>query len=135
MLVRGGVFLIGVCMTVLTGCSAMLSCDDGRDVVWFTSSTEHMLNNGIRNFEDGNYTGAMTILQSVVDSKDATKAIKVESFKYLAFIHCISDREKLCRDSFKKALEIEPEFTLTPAEAGHPVWGSVFYNMNIKPAK
>jgi hypothetical protein len=119
----------------LSGCSSVLSCDDGRDVVWFTSSTEHMLNNGIRNFEDGNYSVAMTIFQDVVDDKDATKEIKITSFKYLAFIHCISDREKMCRESFKKALEIDSDFNLTPAEAGHPVWGSVFISMKTKPTK
>ena len=135
MLARGNVLLFGICLTVLTGCGTVLSCDDGRDVVWFTSSTEHMLNNGMRNFEDGNYSGAMTLFQSVIESKDATKANKIESYKYLAFIHCISDREKLCRESFKKALEIDPNFNLTPAEAGHPVWGSVFYNMRNKPVK
>jgi Tfp pilus assembly protein PilF len=122
-------------MLLLTGCSTILSCDDGRDVVWFTSSTEHMLNNGIRSFEDGNYSEAMKILQDIVDNQDTSKEIKVESYKYLAFIHCISDREKMCRESFKKALELNPDFNLTPAEAGHPVWGSVFNNMKSKPAK
>lgn len=135
MLDRGSVILIGLLMAALSGCSTMLSCDDGRKVVWFTSSTEHMFNNAIKNFDDGNYSEAMTLLQSVIDSKDATKTLKVESYKYLAFIHCISDREKLCRESFKKALELDPNFNLTPAEAGHPVWGLVFQNLKNNPVK
>ena len=132
---RGRFSLIWLSILVLSGCSSVLSCDDGREVVWFTSSIEHMLNNGIRNFEDGNYSAAMTIFQDVVDNKDATKEIKITSYKYLAFIHCISDREKMCRESFKKALELDTDFTLTQAEAGHPVWGSVFTSMKIKPTK
>ncbi len=132
---RGRFSLIWLFILVLSGCSSVLSCDDGREVVWFTSSIEHMLNNGIRNFEDGNYSAAMTIFQDVVDNKDATKEIKITSYKYLAFIHCISDREKMCRESFKKALELDTDFTLTQAEAGHPVWGSVFTSMKIKPTK
>ncbi len=135
MLYRGHFSLLWLVILALSGCGSILSCDDGREVVWFTSSSEHMLNNGIRNFEDGNYSVAMTILQDVVDNKDATNEIKITSYKYLAFIHCISDREKMCRESFKKALEINPDFTLTPAEAGHPVWGSVFSSMKSKPAK
>src|ERR1017187_4392123 len=135
MLDRRSYSLIGLCMLLLTGCSTILSCDDGRDVVWFTSSTEHMLNNGIRSFEDGNYSEAMKILQDIVDNQDTSKEIKVESYKYLAFIHCISDREKMCRESFKKALDLNPDFSLTPAEAGHPVWGSVFNTMKSKTAK
>jgi hypothetical protein len=93
-----------------------------------------MLNNATRSFEDGNYSAAMIIFQDVVDNKDATKEIKITSYKYLAFIHCISDREKMCRESFKKALDMDADFNLTPAEAGHPVWGSVFNSMKIKPA-
>jgi len=135
MLYRGHFSLLWLVILALSGCGSILSCDDGREVVWFTSSSEHMLNNGIRNFEDGNYSVAMTILQDVVDNKDATNEIKITSYKYLAFIHCISDREKMCRESFKKALEINPDFALTPAEAGHPVWGSVFSSMKSKPAK
>src|ERR1035438_5879690 len=129
------IILMVLCMILQTGCSTILSCDDGREVVWFTSSTEHMFNNGIRSYEDGNYSDAMKIFQDVVDNQDSTREIKVESYKYLAFIHCISDREKMCRESFKKALEINPDFNLTPAEAGHPVWGSVFNTMKSKSAK
>lgn len=135
MLDRWSHSLIGLCILLLTGCSSILSCDDGRDVVWFTSSTEHLLNNGIRYFEDGNYSEAMKTLQDVVDNADSNNETKVISYKYLAFIHCISDREKMCRESFKKALDINPNFALTPAEAGHPVWGSVFNSMKSKPAK
>jgi hypothetical protein len=40
----------------------------------------------------------------------------------------------MCRESFKKALDMDTDFTLTPAEAGHPVWGSVFNSMKTKPA-
>ena len=46
--------------------------------------------------------------------------------KHLAFIHCISGREPECRDEFRKAMEIDPAFELTPAEAGHPAWGPVY---------
>jgi outer membrane protein assembly factor BamD (BamD/ComL family) len=135
MLGRSVISLMVLCMILLTGCSTILSCDDGREVVWFTSSTEHLFNNGIRSYEDGNYSDAMKIFQDVVDNQDSTKEIKVESYKYLAFIHCISDREKMCRESFKKALDLNPDFSLTPAEAGHPVWGSVFNTMKSKTAK
>jgi Tfp pilus assembly protein PilF len=133
MLFRGRFSWIGLLILALSGCSTVLSCDDGRDVVWFTNSIEHMLNNGTRNFEDGNYSVAMTLFQDVIDNPDATKEIRITSYKYLAFIHCISDREKMCRESFKKALELDTNFTLTPAEAGHPVWGSIFVSMKTKP--
>lgn len=104
----------------------MLSCDDGRDVRWFSSPTEHILNNGIKSYEDGNYSVSMATLQGLVDNKEAASSERVDAYKYMAFIHCLSAREKMCRDSFKKALEIDSGFNLSPAEAGHPVWGPVF---------
>ena len=135
MLDRGSVALFVLCILVLSGCRTILSCDDGREVLWFSSPAEHMLNNGTKDFEDGDFSAALPLFQSVVDDKEATKKQKIESYKYMAFIHCISDREKQCRESFKKALEIDPNFSLTMAEAGHPVWGPVFYNVKNKPTK
>ena len=46
--------------------------------------------------------------------------------KHLAFIHCAANRQKLCRDEFRKALAADPTLELEPAEAGHPVWGPIF---------
>ncbi|TAJ76514.1 MAG: DUF4398 domain-containing protein [Gallionellaceae bacterium] len=120
------IFLVCWCVLVLGGCSTVLSCDDGRDVRWFSSPTEHMLNNGIKSYEDGNYAVSMTTLQELIDNKEAANSQRVEAYKYMAFMHCLSAREKMCRDSFKKALEIDVGFNLSPAEAGHPVWGPVF---------
>ncbi len=120
------ILLVGLCVLVLGGCSTVLSCDDGRDVRWFSSPTEHILNNGIKSYEDGNYSVSMATLQGLVDNKEAASSERVDAYKYMAFIHCLSAREKMCRDSFKKALEIDSGFNLSPAEAGHPVWGPVF---------
>ena len=43
-----------------------------------------------------------------------------------AFIHCAAGRQAQCREEFRRALEIDPQLELTPAEAGHPGWGPVF---------
>ena len=32
-------------------------------------------------------------------------------------------------DAFGRALQLDPAFTLTPAEAGHPLWGPVFRSL------
>jgi len=120
------VVLVVLCALALGGCATVVSCDDGREARWFSSSTDHILNNGIKSYEDGDYTAAMTILQSLLDNQSATNKEKLEAYKYMAFIHCVSSRERLCRESFKKAFELDPNFNLSPAEAGHPVWGPVF---------
>jgi len=44
----------------------------------------------------------------------------------VAFIHCSENRSRQCRDEFRKALAIDPDMELAPAEAGHPTWGPIF---------
>ena len=51
----------------------------------------------------------------------------MRAHKYLAFIDCVSERIPACRDEFRKALRIDPGMELSTAEAGHPIWGPVFY--------
>jgi hypothetical protein len=53
----------------------------------------------------------------------------VTANKYLAFISCVSGRDRQCRAYFRRALELNPSFELEPAEAGHPTWGPVFRNV------
>ncbi|HEX2198913.1 MAG TPA: TssQ family T6SS-associated lipoprotein, partial [Burkholderiales bacterium] len=51
---------------------------------------------------------------------------RVNAHKHVAFIHCASDRERACRDEFRRALRVNPDLELAPAEAGHPIWGPIF---------
>jgi hypothetical protein len=127
------IILVGLCIAVLGGCAMASSCGDtDGEVRLFRTPTEFMVNNGIKNYEDGNYPTSLSTLQSLVAHKDATKNEKILAYKYLAFIHCVSSteskeyRERMCRDSFKKAFDLNPAFNLSPAEVGHPVWGPIF---------
>lgn len=117
---------------LLTACSM----EQLRKEIPQLSKGEDELNDAIRYYEDGNYLHAQADLQSALES-GLTRESEVKAHKYLAFIHCISGRENQCRDEFKKALEIDPELELTPAETGHPVWGQVFRNVKLttKPKK
>ncbi len=96
---------------------------------------EQKLSSGVKNYEDGDYKSSMEDLQKALEMGLSNKNNQVRAHKYLAFIHCISAREKQCRDEFKKALEIDPAFDLKAAEAGHPVWGPVFRSVKGKSAK
>src|SRR5438477_565328 len=64
---------------------------------------------GIRQYDEGAYAEAARYLQGAIDLG-------------------LSDaqRERQCRDEFRKALAVDPALELDPAEAGHPVWGPVF---------
>lgn len=89
----------------------------------------------MKSYEDGDYKFSMEELQRALEMGLSNKNSQMKAHKYLAFIHCISAREKQCRDEFKKALEIDPAFNLEPAEAGHPIWGPVFRGVKAKSAK
>ncbi|MGH8702698.1 MAG: TssQ family T6SS-associated lipoprotein [Burkholderiales bacterium] len=83
------------------------------------------LADGIKQYEDANYSEAARLLQSSLDQGLRTDD-EVKAHKYLAFIHCISGREQRCRDEFRAALKIDPSFELAANEAGHPIWGPAF---------
>ena len=80
---------------------------------------------GIQQYEEGRYGDAAKQLQAAI-GQGLGRADEVRAHKYLAFIHCISERVASCREEFRRALRIDPGMELTPAEAGHPSWGPVF---------
>lgn len=53
-------------------------------------------------------------------------AEQIDAHKTLAFTYCVTQRTKLCEQSFGHALAVEPRFELSRAERGHPLWGPVF---------
>jgi Tfp pilus assembly protein PilF len=108
-----------------TGCSSGPVRDVGLDKL-SPRKAEQELSTGIKNYEDGNYKTAAKSLQSALESGLTFDSDAVRAHKYLAFIHCLSNREKQCRDEFRKALEKDNKFDLEPAEAGHPLWGPAF---------
>ena len=86
------------------------------------------LSTGLKQYEEGDYAESAKTLQGAIDlglpGKQAANA-----HKHLAFIHCASNRERQCRDEFRKALAVDPALELDAAEAGHPVWGPIFRSL------
>ncbi|HWR77426.1 MAG TPA: TssQ family T6SS-associated lipoprotein [Thiobacillus sp.] len=113
---------------LMTGCAAPIVRDAGLDK-FAPRKAEKDLSAGIRAYEDGDYKNATRLLQSALSAGLLLDSDKVAAHKYLAFMHCAQSREKLCRDEFRKALELDPKFELTPAESGHPSWGPVFKSL------
>ncbi len=122
---------------ILTGCGTVSTCNDGGGGIRLFGKdvAEQKLDIGVKEYEEGNYVASMNALQGVLETKIANKDDKLMAYKYLAFIHCISSREKLCRDYFRKVLAINPNFELSPAEAGHPIWGPAFRSVKGKSGK
>jgi hypothetical protein len=87
---------------------------------------------GVKHYETGDYDNAVKSLTGSLEHGMLSKAEQARARKYLAFSHCVSSREVLCRDEFRKAFEIYPEFSLTPAEDGHPIWGPIYRNVRTQ---
>jgi hypothetical protein len=120
------VLLIG--LSALAGCTAE-PVQQIKSI--FQSKGEPQLTSGIKLYEDGRYKDAMTSFQGALSSGLSSND-QVTANKYLAFISCVSGRERQCRAYFSRALELNPSFELEPAEAGHPTWGPVFRSVKAR---
>ena len=86
------------------------------------------LSAGLKQYEEGDYAESAKNLQGAIELGVPEKE-RANAHKHLAFIHCSSSREQKCRDEFRKALAVDPALDLSPAEAGHPVWGPIFRSL------
>jgi Tfp pilus assembly protein PilF len=97
----------------------------------FESKANQALSAGIDAYGEGKYPDAVKNLQSALD-QGLSVSDQVMAHKYLAFTHCVSGKERLCREEFRKALDINPNLELEPAEMGHPTWGPVFRGVKTR---
>jgi hypothetical protein len=93
---------------------------------------QQQLADGVKQYEAGEYDAAVKNLSGSLEHGLLSKAEQARARKFLAFSHCVSGREILCRDEFRKAFEIYPEFQLTAAEDGHPIWGPIYRNVRTQ---
>ncbi|MEP7154162.1 MAG: TssQ family T6SS-associated lipoprotein [Betaproteobacteria bacterium] len=87
---------------------------------------QNKLNEGLKQYEAGNYAEAMSNLLVALDSGVLAVPQQLVARKHMAFIQCVNNRELICKEEFEKAFLLDPKFDLTPAEAGHPTWGPIF---------
>jgi Tfp pilus assembly protein PilF len=115
--------LIVLAAAALTGCGTEPMRE--LEALVKPSRGEATLATGLKQYEEGRYPESLKNLQSAIDQGLAERD-RINAHKHVAFIHCVSNRERACRDEFRKALRVDPGMELAPAEAGHPVWGPVF---------
>jgi Tfp pilus assembly protein PilF len=89
------------------------------------------LEEGVQNYEEGNYRVAKRRLQFALE-EGLSRPDRVKAHKYLAFIACVSSQQLTCREEFAIALELDPNFELDAAEVGHPIWGPMFKSVKAK---
>ncbi len=95
-------------------------------VLLYQRAPERALLNGLRLYEDGAFDSAeqafrAALMQGLRDRRDAAVA-----HKFLAFIACAFNRLAECEQRFRDALAVDPNFALSDAEIGHPIWGPVY---------
>jgi tetratricopeptide (TPR) repeat protein len=128
------------CVLLAAGCAEMMQKAPDKPAPAAPQITEEMLRErakeqltqGVKLYESGDYDNALKTLTASLDHGLLTKLEQSNARKYIAFVHCVSNREALCRDEFRKAFEINPDFSLTPAEDGHPIWGPVYRNVRTQ---
>ena len=84
------------------------------------------LNDGLKKYDSGNYDEAINNFLFALDSGQLTVPDQLTARKHMAFIHCLSGREANCKEEFEKVITLDPKFDLSPAEAGHPIWGPIY---------
>ena len=112
----------------LIGAVALAGCAEGpvKEISRiFERKGEPQLQTGIKNYDDGRLPQAQSNFDNAL-AAGLNRGDQITAHKYLAFIHCVNKRERQCRAHFRSALELNPNFDLQPAEAGHPMWGPVF---------
>jgi hypothetical protein len=129
---------LAAALAMLAACEQMQSKDKPQAVTpqitedVLRTRAQEALAAGVKQYDTGDYENAEKNLLTSLDHGLLSKADQSRARKVLAFIYCTSNREKLCRDEFRKAFEINPEFALTPAEDGHPIWGPVYRDVRTQ---
>lgn len=88
-----------------------------------------------QHYDDGEYKEAARQFQRALEQGLASPADQASAHKHLAFMACVARRTPVCRAEFRMAFEADAAFDLTPAEAGHPMWGPVFRSVKAEIAK
>jgi hypothetical protein len=87
---------------------------------------EQMLLEGMVKYDVGDYPAALKLLEGATREGLKEKADRVRALKLEAFCLCLMERFRDCRAAFVRIYDIDPDFDLTPAEAGHPSWTKTF---------
>ena len=119
----------------LSACAEMGKVKEKVGGLLQPGQAELKLSSGVKSYEEGDYKSSLEALREADKMGLSHKADKITVHKYMAFIYCINDRKNQCRHEFEDVLEVDPNFELQPAEAGHPAWGPVFRGVKAGFAK
>ena len=90
------------------------------------AKAEQMLADGIVKYDAGDYDASLKLLEGAIKEGLKEKPDQVRAMKHMAFNLCLKEKFRDCRNEFVKIYEVDQNFDLTPAEAGHPSWTKTF---------
>lgn len=79
-----------------------------------------------KKFTAGSYDAVIEDVSQMPEYQAGGLPFRTQSLKFLAFSQCVSNKVRDCTKTFDTILDLDPNFNLEPAEAGHPSWGPVF---------
>ena len=128
-MVRFQVLLAGTAATLVAACATTPPPPPPATVSiarLYEQPAERAFLNAMRLYEDGQHERAETMFRRALSDGLADRHDVAMANKHLAFIACAYDRPVECETAFRAAFAADPEFRLTDAEVGHPVWGPVY---------
>jgi tetratricopeptide (TPR) repeat protein len=90
------------------------------------AKAEQALADGMVKYDAGDFEAALKLLETATREGLKEKADQVKAMKHTAFCECLLGKYSVCRAQFVKIYDVDPDFDLTPAEAGHPSWTKTF---------
>jgi tetratricopeptide (TPR) repeat protein len=114
------------CATLLAGCAEPAPPPTASVAELAQHPGEHALLEGLRNYENGAFEPAEANFKSAVQQGLHDRRDTAVAYKHLAFIACAFNRPQECEANFRAAFAADPNFRLTDAEIGHPIWGPVY---------
>jgi hypothetical protein len=92
----------------------------------YDQPAERAFLNAMRFYEEGQYERAESLFRRALTEGLKDNHDLAMANKHLAFIACAYNRPAECEGAFRAAFAADPEFRLTDAEVGHPIWGPVY---------
>ena len=87
---------------------------------------ERALMGAMRAYDDADYLAVERQANEAMKLGLRSNRDVATAHKLRAFVYCTSNRLAACADEFRAARAADPNFALSKAEAGHPVWGPVY---------
>ena len=87
---------------------------------------ERALMGAMRAYDDADYPAVERQANEAMKLGLRSNRDVATAHKLRAFVYCSSNRLAACEAEFRAARAADPNFVLSHAEAGHPVWGPVY---------